>query len=139
VSGEVRATRFEPVASVGGEPFWEGTREERFLLPWCAGCGRPHWFPREVCPYCLSPDLEWREASGAGTVHAVSVMPKPGNPAMAGREPYAVALVDLAEGVRMLSEVTEDDPYAVTVGDAVELGWEPLTDGRHLPVWRRTG
>jgi uncharacterized OB-fold protein len=131
-------TRFEPVASPGAEPFWAGTREGRFLLPWCTACGRPHWFPREVCPHCLSPELDWREASGAATVHAVSVMPKPGNPAMAGREPYAVALVDLAEGVRMLSEVAGGDPWTVAIGDAVSLAWEPLTDGRQLPIWQRT-
>ena len=130
-------TRFEPTASPGGEPFWEGTREGRFLLPWCTACGRPHWYPREVCPHCLSEDLDWREASGVGTVYAVSVMPKPGNPTMAGREPYAVALVDLAEGVRMMAEVTGADPYAVEVRDDVCLDWEPLTDGRRLPVWRR--
>ena len=134
---DVPPTRFEPPASVGGTPFWDGTRERRFLLPWCTACGEPHWFPREVCPRCASAGIEWREAAGTGTVQAISVMPKPGNPMMEGREPYAVALVDLAEGVRMLSEVTWDDPYAVAVGDAVRLDWEPLSDGRHLPVWRR--
>ena len=138
MSGEApKATRFEPTASVAGEPFWEASREGRFVVPWCTACGEPHWYPREVCPHCLSPDLEWRDASGEGTVHAVSVQPKPGNPLMAGREPYAVALVDLAEGVRMLSEVAGGDPATVAVGDAVQLDWEPLTDGRKLPIWRR--
>jgi uncharacterized OB-fold protein len=135
---DAEATRLEPTASVAGEPFWQGSREGRFLLPWCTTCGQAHWFPREVCPHCLSSELEWREASGNGTVHAVSVMPKPGNPAMAGREPYAVALIDLAEGVRMMSEVAGGDPTTVAVGDAVRLDWEPLTDGRRLPIWRRT-
>ena len=135
---DAAATRFEPGASPAGEPFWAGSREGRFLLPWCRACGEPHWFPREVCPHCLAPELEWREASGTGAVHAVSVMPKPGNPAMAGREPYAVALVDLAEGVRMLSEVVGGDPGTVAVGDEVRLEWEPLSDGRQLPIWRRS-
>ncbi len=134
---EPEATRFEPPVSPAGEPFWAGTREGRFLLPWCTACGEPHWFPREACPRCLSPDLEWREVAGTGTVHAVSVMPKPGNPAMAGREPYAVVLIDLPEGIRMLSEVVGVDPWTVAVGDAVTLDWEPLSDGRQLPVWRR--
>jgi uncharacterized OB-fold protein len=66
-------------------------------------------------------------------------MPKPGNPMMAGREPYAVALVDLDEGVRMMSEVVGGDPWTVAVGDAVTLRWEPLSDGRQLPVWQRAG
>jgi uncharacterized OB-fold protein len=137
-SDQPKPTRFEPPESPAGAPFWAGSREGRFLLPWCTACGEPHWYPREACPHCLSTELEWREASGRGTVHAVSVMPKPGNPLMAGREPYAVALIDLAEGVRMLSEVGGDDPGSVAVGDAVVLAWEPLTDGRQLPVWSRT-
>jgi uncharacterized OB-fold protein len=133
------ATRFEPKESVGGQPFWAGTRDGKFLVPWCTSCGEPHWYPREVCPHCLSTELEWREAAGTGTVYAVSVMPKPGNPMMAGREPYAVALVDLDEGVRMMSEVVGGDPWTVAVGDAVTLQWEPLSDGRQLPVWQRAG
>ena len=64
---------------------------------------------------------------------------KPGNPMMAGREPYAVALVDLSEGVRMMSEVVGGDPWTVAVGDAVTVGWEPLSDGRQLPVVRVVG
>ena len=54
---------------------------------------------------------------------------------MAGRGPYAVALVQLEEGVRLLTNVITPDPYAVLVGDAVTVAWEPLTDGRHLPVF----
>ena len=69
------------------------------------------------------------------TANAAGVMPKPANPSMAGRGPYAVALVELQEGVRMLTNVITPDPYSVLVGDAVAVAWEPLTDGRHLPVF----
>ena len=131
-----RPSRFQPPESVAGAPFWAGTRAERFLLPWCERCDRPHWFPREFCPFCLEPELAWREASGHGIVYAASVMPKPGNPFMAGRGPYAVALVDLAEGVRVCTEVGGLEPEAVTVGLAVTLAWEPLDDGRNLPVFQ---
>jgi len=66
-------------------------------------------------------------------------MPKPGNPAMAGREPYVVALVELEEGVRLMSTVVGDDPWSAAVGDRVRLAWEPLSDGRHLYVFERDG
>jgi len=128
-------TRFEPTASVAGAPFWEASREQRYVLPWCTSCGEPHWFPREFCPHCLSTDLEWREASGDGVVHAVSVMPRPGNPLMADRGPYPIVLVDLAEGVRVFSTVVGTEPDAVAIGQAVHVAWEPLSDGRHLPVF----
>jgi len=66
-------------------------------------------------------------------------MPAPGNAGMKGRAPYVVALIDLPEGVRMMSSVVRPDDgpeaAAVAVGDAVRIAWEPLADGRHLPVF----
>lgn len=132
-------TRFEPPVTEFTTPFWDATREQRLLLPWCRSCDEPFWFPRETCPRDLSPDIGWRPAEGRGVVHAVSVMPKPANPLMAGREPYVVALIDLAEGVRMMSTVVDGDPWSVGVGDRVVLAWEPLSDGRRLYVFSRDG
>ena len=66
-------------------------------------------------------------------------MPKPANPTMAGREPYVVALVELDEGVRMMSNLVGPGAESLAVDDRVEVAWEPLTDGRHLPVFTRTG
>jgi uncharacterized protein len=68
-------------------------------------------------------------------VHAVSVQHRPAHPALADRVPYTVALVDLAEGVRMMSEIVGCPPDSVTIGMAVSVVWEPLSDGRHLPLF----
>jgi uncharacterized OB-fold protein len=69
-------------------------------------------------------------------------MPAPGNAGMKGRAPFVVALVDLPEGVRLLTSIVRADgaPEAaeVAVGDAVTVAWEPLADGRHLPVFVRS-
>ncbi len=123
-----------PPESEAGAPFWSATRDQRLVLPWCAACGEPHWYPRGFCPMCLSEDLEWRPSEGTGVVAAVSVQPKPTEPALAERVPYAVALVDLDDGVRMMLGVTAEDPWSVAIDDRVVVGWEPLPDGRHLPV-----
>ena len=128
-------TRFEPTPSPVAEPYWAATREQRLVLPWCRTCGRAHWFPREACPHCLSADLEWRPAAGTGTVYAASTMPKPAMPMLAGRVPYVVALVDLAEGVRVMTNIVGSDPDEVVIGAAVQVAWEPLSDGRHLAVY----
>ena len=62
---------FEPESSTLSGPFWEATRERRLVLPWCTGCERAVWFPREVCPNCRGTTFDWRPALGEGEVHTV--------------------------------------------------------------------
>jgi uncharacterized protein len=127
------ATRFEPPISEVTEPFWAATRRGRLLLQWCTACARPIWYPREVCPRCLSTTLEWRESQGRGVVYACTVEHKAQTRAL--EAPYVVALVELDEGVRMLSNVVGCPPDQVAVGDRVGVTWEPLSDGRRLPLF----
>jgi uncharacterized OB-fold protein len=129
-------TRFEPPMSPAGRPFWDATREQRLVLQWCRSCDEPIHYPRDACPRCLGDDLEVRPSAGTGEVYAASTMPKPGNPFMKGREPYVVALVALDDGVRLLTNLVDVDPDDVRVGQRVEVTWEALSDGRHLPQFR---
>jgi uncharacterized protein len=124
---------FEPPVTEAGAPFWDASRERRFILPHSPVTGRAMWFPREVDPTAPDRPVEWREASGAGVVHAASVHHKPGPGRDPADGPYVVALIDLDEGVRMLSNVVGCDPDDVVVGMRVRLTWRPLSDGRHLP------
>ena len=132
-------TRPEPPVSEVSQPFWDATREHRLVVQWCRDCDRPVFYPREVCPTCLGDDLDWRESAGTGTVHAITVEHRPQNPQVAGRVPYAIALVEVAEGWRMLTNVVDCDPLTVTVGSPVAVTWEPLSDGRNLPLFSPTG
>ena len=116
-------------------PFWDATREQRFVLPWCTECDAPIWYPRAFCPRCFGHTVEWRADAGGGTVHAASVHTRPGPGRDADDGPYVVVLVDLDAGVRMMSNVIGCAPDVVAVGMRVELGWEPLSDGRYLPVF----
>jgi len=133
--------RQPPPVSPAAGPFWEATRSCSLVIQWCRSCEQAIHFPREACPSCLGADLEFRPAAGTGTVYAMSEMPAPGNAGMQGRAPYVVALVDLPEGVRMLTGIVRADgglgAAEVAVGDAVRVAWEPLADGRHLPVFVR--
>ena len=74
------ARRMEPPTSELTEPFWEATRERRFLLQWCTDCEQPVFYPREACPRCLGTSLEWRPSTGDGQVYAVSVQHRPQMP-----------------------------------------------------------
>lgn len=126
-------TRIEPPADPDLETFWAATREQKLLLPWCRSCERPFWYPRPTCPYCLGDEIDWRPSRGAGEVHAVSVMHRPANPLMSDKVPYAVVLVELDEGVRLMSNMVGVDATSVAIGMRVQVTWEALTDGRH--VW----
>ena len=126
--------RLEPPVTDVTVDFWEATKEGRLLVQYCGACDSAIFYPREVCPTCLSADsLEWRPSSGKGTVYAYSVQHRPANPTMADRVPYTVALVELDEGIRMMSNIIDCSPDDVSVGMPVTVAWEDLSDGRKLP------
>lgn len=133
---DVVRTRMEPPVSEVTEPFWQATRNRQLLLQWCTVCDEVIFYPREACPRCLGTSLQWRPASGRGVVYAVSVQHKPAYPSLADRVPYAVALIDLEEGVRMMSNVVGCAVDDIVIGQAVEVRWEALSDGRHLPQFQ---
>lgn len=132
---ETEVTRMEPPTSKVSTPFWDATREQRLVLQHCESCDRSIWYPRTICPHCSSTDITWQPASGAGTIYAVSVQYRPGTPQMKDRVPYAVVLVDLDEGVRMMSNVVDAELDDIVVGARVQSAWEPLSDGRNLLVF----
>ena len=119
------------------EPFWEASRDRRLVLQWCTECDQPVHYPRSFCPRCNGSSLEWREASGLGTVHAVTVEHRPET--MGGQEPYAVALVDLDEGARLMANVVGCPPERATIGLRVRAVWEALEDGRNLVLFEPMG
>jgi uncharacterized protein len=126
--------RPQPPLTAVSQPFWDATRDHRYLLQWCVDCERAVHFPRSFCPHCSGSALEWRPATGRGTVYSYTVDHRP--PRAFGVEPYVVALVDLDEGVRVMTNIVGTPPGAVRVGLPVELTWEPLADGRNLPLFQ---
>lgn len=86
-------------------PYWDSAAEGRLLIRHCAACDRPHHYPREFCPYCWSEDVHWRPASGRATLYTWSVVHRNDLPPFGDRVPYVAAVVDLAEGPRMMTEV----------------------------------
>jgi hypothetical protein len=128
--------RYLPPISDAAIGFWDATRIPRLDLQRCDDCGRAIHFPRELCPHCRGTRLGYRPAAGTGTIHAVTVMVTPGAAFMADRAPYPVVLVDLDEGVRLMSNLVGPGALDGAVGDRVEVVWEPLADGRHLPLFQ---
>jgi len=116
--------------------YWEGCREHKLLLPKCRACGEIFFFPNHFCPRCLSEDLEWIQSSGAGKVHTFSVIERPPIQSFAADVPYVVAIIELDEGPRMMSNIIEIAPGDVRVDMPVEVVFEDVTDDVTLPKFR---
>ena len=116
--------------------YWAATRDKKLVVQKCSTSGKFQHPPRATSIHDLGGPVEWHEVSGKGTIHALTVHHRPGNRFMKGKTPYAVALIDLEEGVRIMSNVIECDPEKLKIGDAVTVAWDPLPDGRHLPQFK---
>lgn len=116
-------TKPGPQASPLSQPFWDGCRERRLRLQYCPDSDQWVFYPRALDPRSWSSDLQWRDASGRGTVASFIVVHKPGHPAFVEDTPYVVALIDLQEGPRMLSNVVGCAPDKVRIGMAVRVHW----------------
>lgn len=127
-------SRLEPRPNEASQAYWDATRDQRLVLQWCLDCEAPIHFPRVACPQCLGSRFDYREASGDAVVHAVVVEHRPPS-VFDGDEPYAVAIVELAEGPRLVTNVVGCPPMEVRPDMRVRLTWEPLSDGRHLPLF----
>jgi len=77
-----------------------------------------------ACARCGGRALDWRRSAGRGVVHAVSVVHRAPSPAFKADVPYAIALVDLDEGFRMMANIVGADPARVAIGDRVRLVFE---------------
>jgi uncharacterized OB-fold protein len=124
-----------PVRTPVNEPFWAGVDAGELRLQHCPDCGHVGFPPRVRCPDCFA-DLEWRPASGAGTVYSVGVVHRPNQPAVFGdRVPIALVVVELAEGPRVVSNVVGTPADAVDVGTPVCVTFERVADDVVLPLF----
>ncbi|MFF3373376.1 bifunctional MaoC family dehydratase N-terminal/OB-fold nucleic acid binding domain-containing protein [Streptomyces sp. NPDC002680] len=129
------ATRPRPVVNRDNAGFWDGVGRRQLLIQRCLECRtlRFPWLPG--CNACGSGDWDTVEASGDGTVFSYVVMHHPPFPAF--DPPYAVGLIELAEGVRIISNVIGVPYDKVRIGMPVRLEFVRYEDGQpELPVFR---
>ena len=117
-------------------PFWEGTKAGKLLLRSCQACGAVHYSPRPFCPTCWSDDVEWVEASGRATLYTHSTVYMNDLPPFGERVPYVAAVVELAEGPRMMTEVIDCPVEDLAVDMALEVTFRELTDEVTIAVFR---
>ncbi|MBN8963468.1 MAG: Zn-ribbon domain-containing OB-fold protein [Rhizobiales bacterium] len=125
-----------PVTNADSAAYWQAAKNNKLMLRRCNACGEVHFMPRYLCPTCWSEDLEWFEARGKGKVHSFSIIRRASSAAYATRVPYVVALIDLDEGPRMMSNIVGPDALDIAIGDAVTLEFEERGDAK-LPQFAR--
>ena len=123
-----------PTIDPTSAPYWEAAREGRLLIAACGACGRKHHYPRPMCPFCWSDQVEPIEASGHGRLYSYSVIHANDLPPFRDRLPYIAALVELA-----IEGATPDE---LVLDMAVTAVFRPLDpdepDGAHLTVFTPT-
>ena len=131
-------TTRRPAPTPGPEtkPFWDGCAKEQLLLQQCSRC-QTFWHPPgPICPNCLSSAYEWVPASGRGSVYTFSVVRHPFRRAWEPLVPYVLAVIELAEGPRVLSNVIDVAPEGVEIGMPVDVTFQRISETITLPLFR---
>jgi uncharacterized OB-fold protein len=108
--------------------FWEGAARGTLMIKRCRACGRPHHYPRALCPFCGSDATEWQAAAGGGVVYSYSVMRR-------AEVPYAIAYVTLDEGVTMMTNIVDCDLDQIRIGQRVRVVFKPTDGGPPVPAF----
>ena len=118
------------------QPFWDGCARGELLLQRCRDCGKPYFYPRPVCPACGSTDVEWFRASGRATLYSYVINHRPAR-GFEAEAPYAIAVVELAEGPRMMTNVVgcPQTPEALQLDMPLEVTFQSFSDEISLPLF----
>jgi uncharacterized OB-fold protein len=116
--------------------YWDAYREGRFLIARCGACDRVHHYPRPYCPFCWSDDVSPQQASGRATLYTYSTVYVNDLAPFRERLPYVAAMVELEEGPRVMTTVTDCDPADLRIGMPLVVDFQPLTDELTAPVFR---
>jgi uncharacterized OB-fold protein len=116
--------------------FWEALARHELYFQRCRSCGTNRLYPRAVCPVCLSSHTEWVRASGRGTVYTFTVTHQNQSPGFREELPYVLAIVELEEGGRLMTNVVGCAPDAVRIGMPVEVVFDDATPEVTLAKFR---
>ncbi len=122
-----------PIITPDMRPFFEAARRHELAVQRCVACGVYRFPAREICSACLSRDAEWVTVSGQGEIFSYNVMHQIYHPGFADEVPYAVVVVKLREGAKMISNLVGVEPHAVKIGMPVTVVFEKVNEEVTLP------
>ncbi|MNO42170.1 putative enoyl-CoA hydratase 1 [compost metagenome] len=127
-----------PVATEISAPFWEGLKARRLLIQQCTACEQWLFYPRRHCPACLAQDPLWREVSGAATLYSFTLTRIPTLPDFIDEMPQKLAVVELAEGVRINTTLVGLEEEQIRIGMPLQPVFAQV-DGKGNRLLRFTG
>lgn len=134
---DLSGPRFDqPMVEDESRPFWDGLRDGRLLIKRCADCGAYHHYPRPFCPSCWSEAVDWVEASGDGRVYSYSTVYVNDLPPFGPEVPYVAAVVELAEGPRMMTRLVDCTADDIAIDMAVRVDFQQFDDELRMAVFR---
>jgi len=106
--------------------FWDGCSDGELRFQICSGCGTVQLIPRTFCSHCQSRDLGWKPSSAIGTVLSFTVVQRAPTAAFKAEVPYAIAIVDMAEGFRLMVNCDAELRPTLAIGQKVRIGFKEV-------------
>ena len=125
-----------PQPTAASQPYWDACRNQELRIQRCTECGTLIHYPKLRCPKDGNDSFDWVQMSGAGKVYSYVIAHRAFHPAFADEVPYIIAIIDLDEGVRILSNLIGIAPEAVSIGMRVTLAWGDRADDYPVPLFR---
>ena len=128
--------RARPKPTPETQHYWDGAKAGELLLQCCDDCAHIYFPPRPFCPACGSRKVSIKKASGKGTLYSYVINHRPAAPGFT--PPYAIAVVALEEGPRMMSNIIDcpQTPEALVLDMALEVAFQKMDDAITLPVFK---
>lgn len=120
-AGDVISSFWSPVRDALTAPFWTACDRHQLVVQRCGACRSTFFYPRPCCPSCWSTDVEWIEATGEATLYTWSIVHRSDVEPFDRLVPYIPALVDLAEGPRMMTRIVDAAPRELDIGMALDV------------------
>jgi uncharacterized protein len=125
----------KPAISELNKPFWDACRAHKLIAQQCTSCSEVRYPVASVCPNCMATGFHWRELSGRGELLSYIVFHRGYHPYWAQRVPYNVAFIELAEGLRMFSNIVGTPNEDLQVGQKVKVAFEQRDEDLVVPVF----
>lgn len=123
-----------PRATDDSAVYWDAVARHELVAQRCTDCGKLRHPPRPMCPHCQSLDWHEQRLADIGTLYSYAVLHHPRNPQF--DYPVLAALVDLDDGVRIVTNLVGVDPAHIEIGMRLSVDFEPTRDGGTVPVFR---